>query len=167
MRPRRLALLPLALLPWVAGCEETRTVGKKAKAPPAARAVPPPAQARAGTIVGQTTTAIKDAAPEIQSGKAYVSSGKITAKDPITVTGNAYVSIVGRTSVFKIQQALDLYYTENQRYPADLAEFMDQIIKPNNISLPRLPDYQEYAYDAPNHRLVVLEYPDRKAAPAR
>jgi hypothetical protein len=27
-----------------------------------------------------------------------------------------------------------------------------------------LPFYQEYAYDAPNHKLVIMEYPDRTEA---
>jgi hypothetical protein len=26
-----------------------------------------------------------------------------------------------------------------------------------------LPYYQEYGYDAPQHKLIILEYPDRKA----
>ena len=41
---------------------------------------------------------------------------------------------------------------------------MEKIIKANNIALPKLPFYQEYAYDAPNHKLVIIEYPDKKAA---
>lgn len=84
------------------------------------------------------------------------------AKDPITVTGNAYVSIIGRTSVLKIQQAVDLYHAANDRYPKDLDEFMTEIIKANNIALPVLPPYQDYGYDANEHKLIVLEYPDRK-----
>jgi hypothetical protein len=36
---------------------------------------------------------------------------------------------------------------------------MSEIIKPNGISLPTLPYYQEYGYDAPTHSLIILEYP--------
>jgi hypothetical protein len=39
---------------------------------------------------------------------------------------------------------------------------MAEIIKANNISLPRLPSYQEYAYNEKEHKLIILEYPDRK-----
>jgi hypothetical protein len=39
---------------------------------------------------------------------------------------------------------------------------MENIIKKNNIVLPQLPVYQKYAYDAPNHKLLVIEYPDLK-----
>ena len=66
-------------------------------------------------------------------------------------------------SIQHIKHALDLYYATNEKYPETLDEFMNEIIKPNNIALPTLPYYQEYGYDSNEHKLVVLEYPDRKA----
>jgi hypothetical protein len=161
-----------------AGCEEeTRNLGKR----PETRALDqtgvnvgidvenpstqPQAQAPArkpGPIIGQRTTEIRDANKELKQPGAKVASSKIVARDPITVTGNAYVSIVGRTSVLKIQQAVDLYHAANDRYPKDLDEFMTEIIKANNIALPVLPPYQAYAYDEKEHKLIVLEYEDRK-----
>jgi hypothetical protein len=39
---------------------------------------------------------------------------------------------------------------------------MAEVIKANNISLPKLPPYQEYTYDEKEHKLIILEYPDRK-----
>ncbi len=39
---------------------------------------------------------------------------------------------------------------------------MEKIIKENNIALPTLPFYQEYGYNVAEHRLIILEYPDRK-----
>ncbi len=90
---------------------------------------------------------------------------KITAKDYITLQGNAYVTIIGRSSVLKIQQALDLYHAENDRYPKDLDEFMTVIIKANNIGLPQLPPYQAYGYDEKEHKLIILEYQDLKNQP--
>jgi hypothetical protein len=161
------------------GCEEeTRTVAKR----PETRALDqtgvtvgldedsrprPPARAqavakKAGPIIGQRTTDIRDATKELKQGGAKVASPKIVARDPITVVGNAYVSIVGRSSVLKIQQAVDLYHAANDRYPKDLDEFMTEIIKANNIALPELPPYQKYSYDASEHKLIVLEYPDLK-----
>ena len=98
---------------------------------------------------------------------AQVASQTIVAKDPITLPGNAYVTIIGRNSMLNIQHALDLYQASKGRYPKDYPEFMDEIIKANNIALPTLPHYQEYGYDAPNHKLIILEYPDRKAGPGR
>ena len=50
----------------------------------------------------------------------------------------------------------------NDRYLKNYAEFMAEIIKANNISLPKLLSYQEYSYDEKEHKLIILEYPDRK-----
>jgi hypothetical protein len=148
-------LAPLAaLLVLVGGCEGEPRAKKRTKAT---------ATVKPRETLGKTTQDIKALEPEVQQG-GQVASGKITSKDPITLTGNAYVSSVGRLAVDQIQHALDLYHAENDRYPADLQEFMDQIIKPNGIRLPQLPAYQEFAYDAPNHKLVVMEYPDRREA---
>ena len=157
----------------VAGCEEeTRNVGKRpetraldqtgisvgldetARAP--AQAKPPARQS--GPIIGQRTTDIRSASKELKQGGAKVASQKIVAKDPITVQGNAYVAIVGRTSVLSIQHSMDLYHATNDRYPKDLDEFMTEIIKPNGVALPQLPPYQKYAYDDKEHKLIVLEY---------
>ena len=50
-------------------------------------------------IVGKRTQEIKNAAPELKKGGAKVATTKITAKDPITLQGNAYVTIIGRISI--------------------------------------------------------------------
>ena len=60
---------------------------------------------------------------------------------------------------------MDLYHAENDRYPKDYDEFMNEIIKANNIALPQLPHYQEYGYDEKEHKLIILEYPELKDAP--
>ena len=92
-------------------------------------------------------------------------STKIVAKDPITLQGNAYVTIIGRTSIMLIEQAINLYHAEHDRFPKNYDEFMSEIIKPNNIALPLLPYYQKYGYDEKEHKLVILEYPELKDAP--
>ena len=60
---------------------------------------------------------------------------------------------------------MDLYHAANDRYPKDYDEFMTEIIKANNIALPKLPHYQEYGYDEKEHKLIILEYPARKDQP--
>ncbi len=155
-----LALLPVLVLST--GCEEERNVSSK-----------PKAQARSQTstpkkpefIVGRRTQEIKNAASEVQKGGANVVTPKITAKDYITLQGNAYVSIIGQTSIFEIKHAMDIYHAQNDRYPKDYDEFMNEIIKANSIRLPVLPDYQKYGYDEKNHQLVILEYPELKNQP--
>jgi hypothetical protein len=149
------AALALALTP---GCEEPRYVGDakpQAKAPE-----------KDNFIVGKRTQDIRDATPELQKG-AKEATTKITAKDPITLPGNAYVTSVGRISMGNIEHTVDLWRAENDRYPKDYQEFMDEIIKKNNIALPKLPYYQEYGYNAKEHKLIILEYPDRKNQPMR
>ncbi len=144
-----------------AGCEEER---HDAFAPKTTKAALAPAKKADEPvfIVGKRTQEIKNAGPAIQSGQAQQVQPRITAKDPITLQGNAYVSIIGQTSILSIKQAMDLYHATNERYPRDYNEFMTEIIKANNIALPRLPHYQEYGYDAERHQLIILEYPDRK-----
>jgi hypothetical protein len=139
-----------------AGCEdEPRHPIAKPEAPSKQQEDPAP-------IFGERTQKVVDAAPALQKGDAKVASTKITAKDPITLVGNAYVTSIGRIAVLAIEDAVNKYHAANDRYPKDLDEFMTEIIKANNISLPKLPYYQEYSYDQKEHKLVVLEYPDRK-----
>jgi hypothetical protein len=112
-------------------------------------------------IVGKKTQEIRNAAEEKKKGGNVVSP-RIVRKDPFTLPGNAYVSIIGQNSMLNLKKAIDLYHAENDRYPKDYNEFMDVIIKANNIALPELPKYQKYAYDEPSHSLVIMEYPDLK-----
>jgi hypothetical protein len=150
-----LALLAACAL--AAGCEEERNVGTKPKSPASALKQPE-------FIVGKRTQVIKNAAPELQKG-AKQATTKITAKDYITLQGNAYVTQVGRLGVMEIEHAMNLYHAEHDRYPKNYEEFMNDIIKANNIALPKLPYYQEYGYDEKEHKLIILEYPDRKNQP--
>jgi hypothetical protein len=148
----RLTRLSLsALLLAAAGCEEE----------PRHSGGQPSTAARPRAILNQRTQDIRPAAPELQAG-ARVAGTRITARDPITLPGNAYVTIIGRTSMFEIEKAMQLYQATNDRYPRDFQEFMTDVVKANQISLPVLPYYQEYGYDEKEHKLVILEYPDRK-----
>jgi hypothetical protein len=131
-----------------AGCEEER------------RNTPKP-------IIGQRTQEIRNAAPELKKGGAKAVTPRITATDPITLSGNAYVSIISQASILSIQHAMDLYHATNDRYPKDYDEFMTEIIKANNIALPKLPLYQKYGYDEREHKLIILEYRDLKDQPVQ
>jgi hypothetical protein len=174
MRPRSrpVGFLALSALLAASGCEEPRHVNTSGTNPPPSAPAPAPAPEPAptpghGFIVGQKTQDIRNADTELKSGNAQVASQKITARDPITLQGNAYVVAVGSIAINNIKHNVDIYQADNGRYPRDLKEFMDEIIKKNNIVLPVLPHYQEYAYDANEHKLIVLEYPDRKANPPK
>ena len=138
------------------GCEEEPRV-KAGK-----RSVSSKPQEDSGPIIGQRTQKVVAAEAALKKGDARIASTKIVAKDPITLQGNAYVSIIGRASQLQIEHALNLFRGANDRYPKDYDEFMAEIIKANNISLPKLPAYQDYGYDEKEHKLVIIEYPDRK-----
>ncbi len=157
-------LVSLSLLLLAAGCEETRHVGGQKAGPPAAAApvTPPPEEVSHGEILGQRTQDIRQVTPE-EEKKTQVAPSNVTARDPITLSGNVYVVAIGQTAIGNIKHAIDLYQAENGRYPANYDEFMTEIIKKNNIALPVLPSYQEYFYDEKEHKLQVREYPDRKA----
>ncbi len=146
-------LMALAALLVVAGCDEPR---------PSAKAKVQPRE-----ILNKRTQDVRDASKEIGAGQAVEIKPKIVAKDPITLAGNAYVTAIGKTSIGLIEHALNLYQAEHGEYPKTYEEFMTNIIKANNIALPTLPAYQEYGYDAKEHRLILLEYPDKKAAMGR
>jgi hypothetical protein len=109
-------------------------------------------------IIGQRTTDIRNATNELQKEGAQTASTKIVKKDYISLQGNAYVSIIGQSSILSIKKAMDLYHAANDRYPKDYDEFMTEIIKANNIALPVLPPYQKYGYDENEHKLIILEY---------
>lgn len=141
----------------LAGCEEKMRTKKKAVA-----TTPPPADS--GPILGQRTQEVLNAGPEIQKG-AQVATQKITAKDPVSLQGNAYVTMIGKTSILQIEHAVKLFQATNDRYPRDYDEFMAEIIKANNIALPKLPAYQKYAYDEKEHKLVILEDENLKHPP--
>lgn len=148
-----------------AGCEaEPRHTGNKPAvvSQPKEPAVAPEPKEPSGPTISQRTQKIANSTSMLEQGHAKVASTKIVAKDPITLQGNAYVAIIGRASQLSIQHALDLFHGANERYPKDYAEFMAEIIKANNISLPKLPPYQEYSYYEKEHKLIILEYPDRK-----
>lgn len=174
--PARLVLTlgAAALLVLAVGCEEERYPGPdQARSKPggagagagAAAPARPKKPTDSGPIIGQRTSDIKDAQAELKTGQARVVSNKVISRDPFRVPSSAYTSAITQLSEGQIKHAIDLYHATNDRYPRDYAEFVNEILKPNNIALPRLPPYQEYGYDAEEHRLIILEYPDRKNPP--
>jgi hypothetical protein len=148
MNPRlALIVLPLALAA-PAGCDEP---------------APKKAAPKTREILGKRTQDIRDTQVEVKKG-AVVAPPRVVAKDPYTLAGNVYVSAIGQTAIGNIKHTVDLYQAETGEYPKSHAEFMEQIIKKNNIALPTLPYYQEYSYDVATHQLNIIEYPAKKAA---
>ena len=108
------------------------------------------------SIIGKKTQDIGEFDPK---AGAKVSDGKINATDPITAPLSAYGPAMERISDIQITSAINLFHATEDRYPKDHEEFMEKIIKANNIKLNVLPGGKKYQYDVENHELVVIEAP--------
>ena len=95
---------------------------------------------------------------EFDKNKAnqVVSDQKIHATDPITGPLSAYGPMVESISKTQITSALELFKATEDRYPKDHEEFIEKIIKANNIQLPVLPYKGKYQYDVEKHELVIV-----------
>lgn len=56
---------------------------------------------------------------------------------------------------FNLTSAMNLYKADKGRAPQTHEEFMEQIVKANNINLPELPAGQRYVYDPETETLMV------------
>ena len=90
-----------------------------------------------------------------------ISDGKAKKSHPLNPLGslNQYGPALEKISTMHIQQAVNLFYAAEGRYPRDFAEFNERIVKPNNIQLPKLPGGAKYQYDVENHKLIVVKKP--------
>ena len=167
MHPRshaiRLRVTPLLLL--AAGCTEPRNVGNLNPSPgpatpiettDASQPAPAPSPSRRSARSSARGRPTSDG-PSPSSRRAPDRHHPDHRDDPITLPGNAYVTTIGRTSILQIEEAMRLYQAMNDRYPKDYDEFMTEIIKANNIALPKLPDDQKYGYDEREHKLIMLQ----------
>jgi hypothetical protein len=141
--------------------DQAQAAAQQPNLPRAADAKKADEPAKPRRILGKKTGDIREAQKEEAKGAQRVQP-RVAGKDPITISGSAYVSIVGRTEILRIKHTLDLYHAEHGRFPRDYQEFMREIINKSGIRLSQLPYYQEYAYDPVKHELIIREYPDRK-----
>ena len=105
-------------------------------------------------VFGKTTQDIQQFDANKQN--QVVSDQKIHATDPITAPLSAYGPMMERISSIEITSALNLFHAENERYPKDLDEFMEKIVKANNIRLPVLPYKGRYEYNVEKHELMIV-----------
>ena len=115
---------------------------------------PPPVAEKKTGIIGKKTQDIGEYDPE---GGAEIADLQVDANNPLAAATGTYKYAAGTTSMLTIQHAMNLFNAEHDRYPKDHAEFMEVIIKRNNIQLPVMPGGRRYQYDVENHKLVVVE----------
>lgn len=140
---RLIPVIALSAL-WLAGCEDATK-----KSPNA--------------IFGKKTQNIGEFDP---NAKQKVSDSKVRADTPGLSALQAYGPMVEKISKTYVESALNVFYATEGRYPMDYDEFMERIIKENNIELPVLPYGNKYQYDVANHKLEVIEVEAPAAAPA-
>ena len=93
------------------------------------------------SIMGKTTQDIAEFDPnakqEVSDSKVRIDTNDITA--PVTAPLQAYGPMVEQISKTHVAHALSLFNATEGRYPESYDEFMEKIIKANNIRLPVLP----------------------------
>ena|SRR5258708_1391015 len=116
---------------------------------------PTPSAGNSGKgIFGKTTQDVG----EFDANKAnqVVSGQKINASDPVTAPLSAYGPMVESLAKSQITSALGIFNATEGRYPSSHEEFIERIIKENNIKLPVLPYKGRYMYDVEKHELVIV-----------
>ena len=83
--------------------------------------------------------------------------------NPITGPLEAYHPLMRQVAALGIEHAVNLFNGLEGRYPNSHEEFMTRVIKENNIRLPALQPGLEYQYDVENHKLLVIQSPEKNA----
>ena len=135
-------------------------------APAAALPGESPAPIRTRKTIGKTTFAVLDLAEAVAQGGVKVDdAGSSGGGGLLGAAAQAYRHSVSTIGGLQVEQKLKLYQTEHGSLPATHEEFMARIIAPgtaDEIRLPTLPYYQEYAFDPETRGLVVVEFPAKK-----
>jgi hypothetical protein len=93
---------------------------------------------------------------DAKAGK-QLSDSKIKVTSPLLAGLEAYGPAAEKVTKLAITHHLNIYNALHDRYPKDHDEFMREIIKKNNLQLPKLPYGNTYEYDVANHKLVVVK----------
>ena len=119
----------------------------------------PTTETRADEIAAAKAAAEKPVETEMVKAEAGVGKEgqKLKGKEGILITP---VKTLFNTKQriefeFRLEPALRLYEGANGHRPKTHEEFMEKIIKFNNIKLPELPAGQEYVYDPAKGELMV------------
>jgi len=90
-------------------------------------------------------------------GDKEVVTPTVVYTNPITGPLEAYEPMKQQISQLGIKKAVDLFHASEGRYPKDHAEFMQRVIKENNIRLPKLGKEFDFEYDVDNHELLIVK----------
>ncbi|MGL4462308.1 MAG: hypothetical protein ACRDD1_07025 [Planctomycetia bacterium] len=108
-----------------------------------------------GSIIGKKTQDIGKFDEKVDGDK--VASNEVKVTDPVLGSLEAYAPILQKNVADQIDYAMKLYEAEHGHLPKDYDEFMEKIIKANNIQLPVLPGKRRWMYDEKNRKLIAVE----------
>jgi hypothetical protein len=119
---------------------------------PAAASSPPAAAPAASPAAAPQTPAATEKKAAVGAGKKGRGYGQ-----GVIATPAATLWAVRERLVFEVQipQAMSLFKATEGRPPKDHNEYMEKIIKANNIRLPELPEGDLYRYDPKTEQLMV------------
>lgn len=118
--------------------------------PPNLPPPPPPPPENLAAQPQQPETIQKKA--EVGVGKKGRGYGKGYVATPI---GSLFAFQERKVFEIEIPHAMNLFKAAEGRAPKDHAEFMEKIIRANNIRLPELPPEHRYRYDPQTEQLLV------------
>ena len=130
-----------AFIAWGLGCsgpDESEVVAKRPKK----------------SIFKQRTQEVGEFDP---SSNKQLSDSKVRVTSPLLAGLEAYGPAAEKVTKLAIEHNLNIYNALHGHYPKDHEEFMREIIKKNNLQLPKLPYGNTYEYDVANHKLVVVK----------
>ena len=149
------ALLTIALLVCLIGCEEPAATSSAGSSAPAPTSAPTPSSA---PVPGAVAAEEEDDEEEVERQVAEVGVGKKgrnygggVVSEPI----RAMFRTEQRMQLLQVRQALDLYKASNGYFPKTHEVFIKDIIEVNSIQLPELPDGERYVYDPETSELMV------------
>ncbi len=115
-------------------------------------------------IIGKKTQNVLKLDEALKDG-GKLAATNITATDYLGALSGAYKSVVFQAADSTIKTMMVAYDPLGDK-TLTYDEFMTNIIKkgqPDGVELPLLPYYLEYAYDEAGKKLVVVEFPEKKA----
>ncbi len=139
--------------------------GPAEQKPPAAPPAPAAAPIQTRKTVGKTTQNVLDLSAAKNQGGVVVDNAAEAEEGGLGAYSQAYRHSVATIGGLAVEQKMKLYQAEHNKVPATHQDFMAKIIAPgtpDEVSLPMLPYYQEYAFDPASKKLVVVEFPAKK-----
>ncbi len=157
-----LCVIGLAML---AGCDLAKPQGGAPEQPPAvAEPTTEPAEEVPAESAEEANTAEKPAEAIEETvkieqgftGKGQYGQGAGDPSDIITVPIGALFSTRERMFMMQLKHTEDLYKASNDsQMPKTHEEYMEKIVKEGGLTLPQLPDNQEYFYDPESQELMI------------